>query len=406
MAGPATLPDVPALAGRGVVARALRVLADTDAQTLDDMCAVAEIPAPSGAEAKRAAWTARRFTDVGLTGIETDEVGNVIGLLPGTDPSRPTVIVAAHLDTVFPASADHRVQSVGGRLYAPGIADNARGIAAMIALARALVHTRIGTIDSLAFIATVGEEGAGDLRGVKHLFRAGSSWRRTAAFIALDGSGSRRIVHRGVGSRRLRIELRGPGGHSWADRGTANPVHAIGAAITEIVALPASGTGALTIARIAGGETINAVPAAAWLEVDIRNENAADLSATERRVRTAAERSTTRENEARRIGTAPLTLSVEVIGDRPTGETSTTAPLVRTALAVTRHIGETPELIASSTDANVPMALGIPAIALGAGGEAAGTHTLSEWYTNDGGPAGLQRVALIVLGVAGLDKSG
>jgi acetylornithine deacetylase/succinyl-diaminopimelate desuccinylase-like protein len=397
-------PDAAALVARREVSAALALLADRDADTIADQCALAAIPAPSGEEAERARFVTDRLVEAGQSAVEQDEVGNVVAWHACADPTLPPILLAAHLDTVFPATVEHRVRREGARLIAPGIVDNARGLAGMLALARALAAVRIRTVQPLVLIATVGEEGAGDLRGVKHLFAEGQPWRGAAAFLALDGGGRHRIVHRAVGSRRLRVEVSGPGGHSWADRGTANPLHAVGHAIAALLGDAPATNGAITVARSGGGESVNAVPARAWMELDLRSESADELADMERRVRARVGRAVRRESAARRAGTQPLVLSVDVFGDRPCGTTRTDAFLVRAAEDATRQLGLVPELIASSTDANVPMALGIPAIALGAGGESGGTHTTGEWYANEGGPEGLQRALLVVLAVAGIAR--
>jgi acetylornithine deacetylase/succinyl-diaminopimelate desuccinylase-like protein len=384
------------------VVTALAHVHETDAATLDDMRAVVAIPAPSFAEVERAEWMRDRLRAAGATDLAIDEVGNVLGRLPG--PDGPPLVIAAHLDTVFPADTPLILREDGERISAPGIADNARGLAALIALARALSCAGVTTRQPIVFAATVGEEGIGDLRGVKHLFREGSHWRGAAGFIALDGTGHRRIVHRAIGSRRLRVTLTGPGGHSWADRGIANPIHAAGAAIARLadMPLPDRPATALTVARVAGGTSINAIPDAIWFELDLRSDDGAQLAAIESRVLEIVETCVRDANEQRRSGSAPIAVAHAVIGDRPTGETPLTSPLVRAARAATRFIGEQPELVASSTDANTAISIGLPAIAIGAGGTSGGTHTPGEWYANEGGPAGIQRALITAVAFAGL----
>ena len=275
----------------------------------------------------------------------------------------------------------------------------------MLALAETIDGARVRTQRPVIFAATVGEEGAGDLRGVKHLFGDVGELRGKAAFIALDGSGLRRIVHRAIGSRRVRIEVDGPGGHSWADRGAANPVSALGLAIAEIgaLALPEPTRTALTVARMGGGTSINAIPASAWMELDIRSEARGVLPRVEESVREVLERAVERENARRRAGTEALDWRVKLIGDRPSGETDPRDPLVVAAQAITFALGQKPELVGSSTDANVPMARGIPAIAIGVGGDSGGIHTTEEWYSNEHGALGVERALLIVLAAAGVE---
>jgi acetylornithine deacetylase/succinyl-diaminopimelate desuccinylase-like protein len=385
------------------VVTALTHVRETDAATLDDMRAVVAIPAPSFAEASRAEWMRERLRAAGATDLAIDEVGNVLGRLPGCIDGAP-LLIAAHLDTVFPADTPLVIREDGERISAPGIADNARGLAALIALARALSCAGVATRRPIVFAATVGEEGIGDLRGVKHLFRDGSSWRAAAGFIALDGTGHRRIVHRAIGSRRLRFSLSGPGGHSWADRGIANPIHAAGTVIARLAAMPLPDRPAasLTVARVAGGTSINTIPDSIWFELDLRSDDGAQLGALESRVLEVVEACVRDANEQRRSGSAPIVATHTVIGDRPTGQTPLTSPLVRAARAATRYIGEQPELVASSTDANTAISIGLPAIAIGAGGISGGTHTPGEWYANDGGPAGIQRALITAVAFAGL----
>jgi acetylornithine deacetylase/succinyl-diaminopimelate desuccinylase-like protein len=374
----------------------------TDQQTVADMLAAVAIPAPPFGEDARAEWVAEQFRGLGLR-VHTDEVGNVITYASESIGDAP-VIVSAHLDTIFPRETKIDVRRNGHRIFAPGIADNSRGVAALLAVARALQAENITTERSIVYVATVGEEGVGDLRGVKHLFRAGSELRKAAAFISLDGTGRRRIVYRAIGSRRLRVTISGPGGHSWADWGIANPVHALGVAISSIAQtdVPRQPRTAVTVARIFGGTSVNAIPADAWLELDIRSEAANVIADMEALVRAAVKDAVSGINGARKRGTPALEVDLRVIGDRPSGETSVNSALVRAARAATRYLGDTPELVASSTDANIPIALGIPAIAIGAGGESGGTHTLEEWYMNTGGADGIERALLIVLAVAGV----
>ncbi|HEX8210184.1 MAG TPA: M20/M25/M40 family metallo-hydrolase [Longimicrobium sp.] len=361
------------------------------------------IPAPPFGEGERGASVLERLREAGYRDASVDEVGNVLAILPGAAGAEP-VVVAAHLDTVFPAGTDVEPRLDGGRIYAPGITDNSRGLAGMLAVARLVRTASVRTRRPIVFVATVGEEGTGDLRGVKHLFREGSPLRTAAAFVALDGSGVRRIVHRAIGSRRLRVTVEGPGGHSWADRGAPNPIVALAAATAEVstLALPHPERSSLTVARIGGGTSINAVPDAAWLELDMRSEVPGVLLELEASVRGIVKRVVREESTGRRSGTQALSCDVAVIGDRPSGETPARSELVRISTQVTSSLGAKPELVSSSTDANVPMALGIPSIAIGVGGDSGGIHTTDEWYANDHGALGIERALLIVLEAAGV----
>jgi acetylornithine deacetylase/succinyl-diaminopimelate desuccinylase-like protein len=254
----------------------------------------------------------------------------------------------------------------------------------------------------------VGEEGLGDLRGVKHLFARGASLSEAAAFVALDGTGLRRVVHRAIGARRLRVTVSGAGGHSWADWGMPNPVQALGNAIAELGRIRPEDRrrATLTVARISGGTSVNSIPAEGWMELDLRSEDEAALRAMESEVRRVVEASVRVENERRRPGTAPHGVTLECMGLRPSGSVAEDSPVVRAALAATRLLGVQPELAASSTDANVPISLGIPAVTLGAGGESGGIHTLDEWYADRDAARGLERALLTVLALAGCVREG
>jgi tripeptide aminopeptidase len=375
--------------------RACRWLHEHDEQTLSEQIALTRVAAPPFAESARAAEVLRRFREIGLARAGLDEVGNVVARLPGTDAGDAgAVLLIAHLDTVFPAETRIEVrQGEDGRIFAPGITDNGRGLAAMLAIARAVSAAGLRTRRPLVFVGSVGEEGRGDLRGVKHLFREGSPWRDAHAAIALDGTGATRIVTTGIGSRRLRVVYRGAGGHSWSDWGVANPAMALGRAIAALDGLPPPGSPktTLTVARLGGGTSVNSIPEEAWMEIDLRSESGSHLERLEREARRAIRGAADAAREAAARPDSTMEIEVEVIGDRPAGSTPMDAPLVAAAAAATRFVGGDPDLIGSSTDANVPMSLGIPAIALGCGGDGGGIHTLGEWYANEEGPSGIER---------------
>lgn len=382
------------LAASEPVARARTMLRDRAAAVVDEMRELVAVPAPPFGEGQRAAWYAARLEAAGYEPA-CDELHNLVAARGALDGC---VAVVAHLDTVFPAGTPLTPQERDGRIHAPGISDNVRGLAAVLALARVFAETDLELERTVAFVGSVGEEAAGDLRGMKHLFRDDGPLRRAAAVIAVDGTGLRRIVHRAVGSIRMRATVRGTGGHSWADYGIPNPLHALNAAMARLASmpLPSRPRTTLTVARMQGGTSINAIPADAWAEIDIRSEDDAVLRRMDEAVHTVM----TEETRAARVGRHGLEVEFQRIGARPAGITAADHPLVRAALAATRAIGERPELIASSTDANVPLALGIPGIAIGAGGESGGVHTLEEWYSDEGGAEGLERLLLTVVGAA------
>ena len=395
---------VSACAEARAVRAARRLVHEEDADAVRLMTEITAIPAPTGEEHVRAAFMAGLLGAAGLE-VRQDGAGNVIAGRAGQDAA-DAVLLVAHLDTVFAADADVAVRSNGGRLSAPGISDNGRGLAALAIIARVLHEAGVATRRPVIFVCSVGEEGRGDLRGVKHLFREGSPFRAVSAVIALDGAGDQRIVNRGVGSRRFRIAIDGPGGHSWADYGRANPIHAMASCTTQLLALPLSRNprSTLTVARTAGGTSINAIPEQAWVEVDTRSESEATLATLEQGVRAAAARAVRDANAHRRRGTASLRLEITPIGARPAGDTPAGHILVRVAQAATRLLGRDPELAASSTDANLPMSIGIPAIAIGCGGTAAGMHSVHEWYENEAGALGIERALLVALAAAEVES--
>jgi tripeptide aminopeptidase len=380
---------------------ARRRLAARDAAIVDEQIAVAEIAAPTGDESERGAWIEQRFRQASLTDVHVDGAGNIIGRRPGTTDSEP-VVICAHLDTVFPRDTTLTVQRAGHRLVGPGINDNGRGLAVMLALAAEIDGQRLATVRPIEFVATTGEEGAGDLRGAKHYFD--SRGRDAAAAIAIDGAGDERVIHRALGSRRFRVRYDGPGGHSWTAFGAPNPVHAAAAAVAALAAIPLPTTPrtALTVGRIGGGLSVNSIPGEAWFDLDIRSASAAQLDALTDRLMRATTESATHENAHRAAGTDALTVRVTRIGDRPCGETPAEHPLVRAAVETTELIGRRADLTLASTDANVPISHGIPAIAIGAGGRGGDAHTPNEWYENTDGSIGIGRALTIVVSAAQL----
>lgn len=392
------------LSQRPALRRAREIILTGEARVLELQATICRVPAPTGSEGQRAELVARQMRAFGLTGVRLDEVGNVTGSwgeVRGANGG--AVVIAAHLDTVFGPDVDLTVKRDGPRLLAPGISDNARGLAGLLALAQAVAGAGWATERPIVFAATVGEEGAGDLKGARHLLRP-EGGLSAAAVIALDGAGTSRVVHRALGSRRYRVAYRGPGGHSWSAYGVANAAHALGCFTAGVPALPRPSAPAVacSVVRMEAGTGLNSIPATAWAHLDTRSEDGAALNALETALRALAARALEAENARRAAGTAPLGLTVEVIGDRPAGATPADHPLVQAAVDATRAVGASPELSVASTDANVPIALGIPAIALGAGGTAGDTHLTTEWYDNSGGPEGLYRTLLVLGAAAGL----
>ena len=402
--------------------RAARVhIERSDEATLARQASLSAIPAPTGEERLRGARVAQMFSDAGLEDVAIDEVGNVrawYGKQPALRREAPKgetgndcVVVAAHLDTVFGPELDVSVSRRGARLEGPGIADNARGLAALVTIGEALVSGGVRTKKPILLAATVGEEGSGDLRGVRHLLRpsysfaslrTGSPTVLASAFIALDGAGIERIVHRALGARRYHVTYAGPGGHSWAAYGVANPAHAVGKAINLIAGIPTPHAPRTThsVVRLGGGPSLNCIPQAAWFDVDLRSEDPRELERLDATVHAVLHEALTEENRSRIPGSTPLSLEVRRVGDRPSGLTPRTHPLVQAAVAATRAVGHEHQLACASTDANVPISLGVPAVALGAGGRSGDAHLPTEWYENEKGALGIVRALLVTAAMA------
>ena len=377
---------------------------ETNADTItDEQIRICSIPASPFGEEERAEYLRQKFADLGLTEVEIDEEGNCLGLLRGAS-LKPLTVVSAHLDTVFAKDTDFTVSTREHRLFAPGIADDGCGLAALMALVQVIQNEQIPIEGSLLFVGTVGEEGEGNLRGVRHLFTKGRWASQVDTFLSLDGPGLERITNRALGSRRYRVEFSGPGGHSWGDFGVPNPVHALGRAVSRLAGYPAPKDPRTTfnVGRIEGGTGVNSIPSRALMEVDLRSAAKAELQRLDAFFRRAMRDAADEENGMKRAGDRSLQLKLELIGERPSGETPADSPLVELALEATRILGVEPRLDQSSTDSNLPISLGIPAITLGAGGASGCSHTLAEWYDPRNRDKGLKRALLVVLGLAEL----
>ena len=374
------------------IRRAVRFLQSHAAQIEEDQIRISEIPAPPFDERARAEDFRTRLRDIGFE-ADLDGIGNVIAPFDhnGPDP----VIVGAHLDTVFPADTPLETNRRGSVIELPGIADNGAGLVALLWLFRAARASGLRFGRPVIAVANVGEEGLGNLRGIRHLFER-PPWRGIADFVALDGGGLRRITNRGLGSRRFRMTLDGAGGHSWADFGSGNPIHGLARGVVDFMsAMTGMEPGAsYNVGVIQGGISVNAIPTDAHMEVDIRATDETRLDQMEERLRSS-------------VGAAAiesrLDCVVEAIGKRPAGVTSPDTRLVALACAATRLVGAEPMLDVASTDANIPMAMGIPAIAIGAGGNCGNIHTRAEWFDPIGRQTGLERILLLVAGLAGLE---
>ncbi len=368
------------------------------------------VAAPPFGESARGAWLADRFRELGLNDVQVDEVGNVFGIHPGYG-SR-FVALSAHIDTVFPAATPLNVRQQGSRLYGPGVSDNGAGIAAMLAVASVLGNARISHALPFVFIGNVGEEGEGDLRGMRHVF-ATPRWRDAIAYsVVVDGAGADTVVAEALGSRRFEVIVRGPGGHSWSDFGAPSPIIALSRAIEVFsqTPVPTSPKTTFNVGVIRGGTSVNSIPESASMRVDLRSTSMAEIDRLERALRIALEQAVAAENRAAassQYGTRkPQVVQSEVveIGNRPAGELAPDARLLRVIRAVDAQLGNAAQVQRASTDANIPLSLGREAIAIGGGGSGGGAHTLQEWFDCNGRDLGLRRILLTMLALSGVGE--
>jgi tripeptide aminopeptidase len=360
-------------------------------------------PAPPFQEHQRAEWLQKQFQALGLEDVHIDEVGNVIGVMRGAHPQEKAVGVTAHIDTVFPPSTKLNVRREGEKLYGPGISDNGAGVTAMDAIAAAMRATGLRPERSVVFIGNVGEEGEGDLRGMRHLFTESKYKDAFAHMLVLDGSVTDTIVTQGLGSRRLEVTVRGPGGHSWSDFGTANPIVILAKALTRLseLQLPAESKTTLNIGTIEGGTSVNSIPATASARIDIRSAASENIAQVEQQARALIEQAV---REATGKGAQQITHEVKVIGDRPAAELAADARILQVMQAVDAQLNNNSRIQRASTDANIPIAMGLEAVSIGTGGTGGGAHSLNEWYDPTNRDAGLKRVLLAVLTLAGVKE--
>jgi tripeptide aminopeptidase len=387
------------------VRAALDLIKADNAWTIQQQIELTQIPSPPFKESVRGADFKRRLEALGLKNVRIDSVGNVIAERRGVG-SGPTVVIAGHLDTVFPEGTNVTVKHAGDTLRAPGIGDDDRGLAVVLAVVRAFEKSGVQTSGTVYFVGDVGEEGPGNLRGMRHLF--GKELKgKVNYFISVDDSGLG-IASRAVGSNRYRVTYKGPGGHSYGAFGIPNPIHALGRAIAGIsdIQVPTTPKTTFNVGVIQGGTSVNSISGNASMEVDMRSEDAASLATVNMKVQKILHDALAAENArwtGSRAAAAKLTMIIDTIGIRPTGAQADGAPIVQTALGAAKALGFTSATSASSTDANWPISLGIPAIRIGGGGLAEGAHSLGEWY-QDGptGYVGVQWAALIVAALAGV----
>jgi tripeptide aminopeptidase len=364
-----------------------------------------EIPAPPFGEAARSVWLRQRFTSLGLESVQVDKLGNVLGLL-SSRPSAPLIGISAHLDTVFPQGTALQTREEANRLYGPGISDNAAGVTALLAVANALKKTQLKPATNILFIGNVGEEGEGNLRGMRHLFAA-SAWRDAIqSLLVIDGAGTDTYVNQALGSRRFEITFRGPGGHSWSDFGVPNPIILLARALARFseVQAPESPRTTFNVGVISGGTSVNSIPESATARVDLRSASMEELQKLEDRLRECVAEAWREAPLSHRSGELKVTLAIESIGDRPAAELPPDARILQFVRAADKHlrIESFPRL--ASTDANVPLALGIEATTIGAGGDGGGAHTLREWFDCSNRDLGLKRILLVLLALTGVQE--
>jgi len=400
--------DVARLAGLPEVRSAFGRFRLEEAQFAHWQMEVSRVASPPFGEGPRGEWLADRFRQIGLTDVQIDEVGNVFGVRLGY--GRRFVSLSAHIDTVFPSTTPLNIRQQGSRLYGPGVSDNGAGITAMLAVASVLSSSRISHALPFVFIGNVGEEGEGDLRGMRHVFQT-PRWRDAIAYsVIVDGAGSDTVVAEALGSRRFEVIARGPGGHSWSDFGTPNPIFVLARAIqffTE-TPVPASPKTTFNVGVIRGGTSVNSIPESASMRVDLRSTSMAEIDRLERALRIALDHAVDIENRpaAPRGPRRTQIVQCEVveIGNRPAGELAADARLLKVIRAVDAQLGNTAQVQRASTDANIPLSLGREAVAIGGGGTGGGAHTLQEWFDCNGRDLGLRRILLTMLALSGVGE--
>ena len=370
----------------------------TEAQTIADQIRFCEIPAPSFKEEVRGQELKRAFTQLGLQNVRIDKAGNVLGDYQGA-AAHPHLVLAAHLDTVFPEGTDVKVKREGALLKGPGIGDDCRGLAVMVAIVREMKKANVKTPGSITFVANVGEEGLGDLRGVKELFKV-TLKDQIDRFVSIDGTGVH-VTNVAVGSHRYRVTFKGPGGHSFGAFGLANPMGAMGRAIARIqdMQVPRQPRTTFNVGRTGGGTSVNSIPFEAWIEVDMRSSDPASLAAVDATFQKAVDAAVVEENQ--RWGKpGVITVVKELVGDRPAGSTPENSAIVRNGLAAATVLGFTSTLGEGSTDTNIPMSLSVPSITIGGGGRGRDAHALTEAFDTTDAWMGTQHALLLTVALA------
>ncbi|MBN8992463.1 MAG: M20/M25/M40 family metallo-hydrolase [Rhizobiales bacterium] len=398
----ASMPDVEALLGNPKIVKALDDIKADDARTFEEQKRITEIPAPPYKEKVRAEYYRKRMQELDFTDAALDSEGNVIALRKGTGGGRPKLVVSAHLDTVFPEGTDVTVKEKDGAILAPGIGDDSRGLAALLSLIKSMNGNAIATVGDILFVGTVGEEELGNLRGVKALFR---DHRDIDGFISIDGLGITRVVNQSTGSHRYEFVFKGPGGHSFQEFGLPSAIHAMGRAIAKISELqpPSDPKTTFTVGTVAGGTSVNAIAAEARMAVDMRSNSTEELLKLEARLLELVKEAVADENA--RWKSDKLTVEARLIGDRPAGSVSVDSPIVQATQRAVAAVTRTPRVTfaGSSTDSNIAMSLGIPAVTIGGGGEGGNWHSRNEWYKPTDAYYGPQNALLTILMLTGMD---
>lgn len=398
--------EIDKLAKNKNIQQAFAYIDELEPITHKNLIELTEIPAPPFKEEKRAARFREMLEEAGADKVWIDEEGNVLALRKGNGNGK-TVALDAHLDTVFPEGTDVIVKMKGDTLYAPGVGDDTRGLVMVLTALRAMNKAQIKTTADVLFVGTVGEEGLGDLRGVKHLFKKNEP--KIDSWIAIDGGDIGRVNNKALGSYRYKITFKGPGGHSWGAFGLANPHHAAGRAVMYFDEAAGAFTSngprtSYNIGRIGGGTSVNSIPFESWMEVDMRSVSPDRLKEIEQILIAQTNRALDDYNKTVKKG-AKLTVDIDKIGDRPSGELAEDLPLIQRSLAASVYFKAEPILTRGSTDSNIPISLGIPAVTIGRGGQGGGAHSLGEWWMNDAsGPESIKLALLILLAEAGIEK--
>jgi tripeptide aminopeptidase len=407
---PSLQQEVARLAASPEVRSAYNWFRTQEPQLLQWQMEMARIGAPPFGESARAAWLQERFREIGLDDVRIDDVGNVFGTHPGF--GRRYVALSAHIDTVFPANTPLNIRQQGSRIYGPGVSDNGAGVVAMLAIASLLRSVRIRHALPFVFIGNVGEEGEGDLRGMRHIFST-PRWKDSIAHtLVLDGAGADTIVAEALGSRRFEVIVRGPGGHSWSDFGATNPIVILARAIETFAAttVPAVPKTTFNIGVIRGGTSVNSIPESASMKVDIRSTSMAEMERLEQSLRRALNRAVEDETMTSEMRSTTqkrpsgVNCEIVVIGNRPAGELPSGARILQAVRAVDAQLSIAAQVQRASTDANVPLSLGLEAVAIGGGGSGGGAHTLQEWFDSNGRELALKRILLTMLALAGVGE--